>query len=208
MGGALAIFAKTPSLSPVKTRLAADIGISLAETFYALSVESIAEIATAAQTQSKNTLTPYWALAEEKAVNYSQWKKFKRLWTDEGNLGNRLHYIYSTLYKTHDHVMMIGTDSPQLEANLLLDAIKINSEQPKSCIIGPCFDGGFYLFAARIAIPEKVWTNVEYSKTTTLQKLIKELSIYNIEVHLLPKQEDVDTINDLKPLIKSLYTNK
>jgi len=49
MSGALAIFAKTKSLSPVKTRLAADIGKPLAEAFYSLSVEAVAEVAKAKQ---------------------------------------------------------------------------------------------------------------------------------------------------------------
>ncbi len=207
VNGALTIFAKTPSLSPVKTRLAAGIGISFAKAFYALSIESVAEIAKHTQMQSENMLTPYWALAEEQALDYPKWHTFETLWTGEGGLGKRLHHIYSTLRKKNDYVMMIGTDSPQLEPELITSAIKKLAEQPKSCVIGPCPDGGFYLFAAKIPIPEEMWTNVTYSTDTTLQELIKQLSKHDIDVYLLPQQEDIDIVSDIKPLINSLESN-
>lgn len=207
MSVALAIFAKTASLSPVKTRLAVSIGAPLAEAFYALSVESITEVVTAARTQSKKTLIPYWALAEEEAINYPQWQTFQRLWTGDGNLGNRLHNIYSSLRKTHTYVMMIGTDSPQLEPEIITNAIKKLTGQPKSCIIGPCPDGGFYLFAATVPIPKEVWTNVTYSKCTTLQELTKQLEQHEIKVSLLISKGDVDTASNLKPLINALKIN-
>lgn len=207
MNGALAIFAKTASLSPVKTRLAAGIGTPLAEAFYALSVESITEIATVARTQSKNTLIPYWALAEEEAMDCAQWQTFKTLWTGDGGLGDRLHNIYCTLSKTHAYVMMIGTDSPQLEPELITSAIKKLTEQPKSCVIGPCLDGGFYLFAATVPIPEEVWVNVTYSKRTTLQALTKQLTQHGLKVNLLIAKGDVDTASNLKPLIRALKIN-
>lgn len=208
MKGALAIFAKTKNLSPVKTRLADDIGSSLAEAFYTLSVEATAEIAKAAHKQSNSNLIPHWALAEEKAVNLDCWNQFQNLWTGEGDLGMRLHTIYSTLRKKHDYVMLIGTDSPQLEPELLMDAIKKLSEQPKSCIIGPAIDGGFYLFAAGIAIPENVWADVTYSKHTTLEELTEQLAKHKIPVHLLSMQGDIDIAADLKPLMNALEANR
>ena len=206
MSGALAIFAKTPSLSPVKTRLSASIGVPLAQEFYKLSVAAVAEIAK--EVQRNSTLTPYWALAEKEAVELPQWQEFKNIWTGEGGLGARLHNIYSSLHKKHDYVMLIGTDSPQLEPELLVGAATKISEQPESCFIGPATDGGFYLFAAKVPIPRNIWTDVTYSNNTTLHELSGQLAKYNIPVNLLSTQGDVDTANDIWPLMQGLEQNR
>jgi len=208
MNTGLAIFAKTLTLSPVKTRLAADIGVTLAETFYALSLETVTQIVKTAQKQNQNKLISYWALAEEKAVNLACWNKFPALWTGEGDFGKRLHTIYNTLFERYSSVILIGTDSPQLEPVALTSAIKKLQDQSGDCVIGPCPDGGFYLFAAQIPIPEEIWRNVIYSKNTTLQQLSGQLEAHGIKVHLLPMEGDVDTADDLIALINSLATNR
>lgn len=206
MSVAIAIFAKTKSLSPVKTRLAADIGESLAEAFYTLSVEAVAEVVKAAQKQ--NDFIPYWALAEKEAVDYTEWQDLDRIWTGEGDLGKRLHNIYSSLRKKHDYVILIGTDSPQLEPEIITSAIKKFEQQPESCVIGPAHDGGFYLFAAKTSIAEHIWTKVNYSQNTTLEELSSNLAAHSITIQLLSSQGDIDTANDLKPLLNALEANR
>ena len=205
--GALAIFAKTKSLSPVKTRLAADIGKPLAEAFYTFCVAAVTEVVESAQKQSQNDFVPYWALAEEEAVDYKAWQGFHSLWTGEDDLGMRLHRIYNTLRKKHDYVVLLGTDSPQLEPELITSACKKLAQQPERCVIGPALDGGFYLFAAKIPIKRQIWTEVSYSQSQTLAELRSNLAAHGISVELLPLQTDVDTIHDLKPLSHALKTN-
>jgi hypothetical protein len=70
---ALAIFAKTLGVSSVKTRLANEIGVQLAEEFYALSVAAIKEVATVTHRMSEGEIVPHWALAEEQSVDNPQW---------------------------------------------------------------------------------------------------------------------------------------
>jgi len=207
MNGAIAIFAKTKSLSPVKTRLAADIGEPLAEAFYTLSVEAVAEITKTAQKQSDNNFISYWALAEKEALDYKEWQEFSSLWTGEGDLGMRLHTIYSSLRKKHDYVVLIGTDSPQLEPEIIISAIRKLNDQPESCVIGPALDGGFYLFAAKVPITEQIWTKVNYSQSITLEELSSNLAANGITIQLLSSQGDIDTVNDLKPLLNALEAN-
>ena len=208
MSAALAIFAKTKGLSPVKTRLAADIGTDLAEAFYDLSVAATAEMALATQQQSHNAVEPYWALAESHAIDAPQWQMLNTLWTGDGDFGLRLHRVYSTLLTTHEQVVLIGTDSPQLEPERITSALlqlKMQLKmQPKTCVIGPCVDGGFYLFAANTAIPQSVWTQVTYSSESTLRELVSNLKNVGMAVVLLASDGDVDTADDLKPLMQAL----
>ncbi|MFK7867178.1 MAG: DUF2064 domain-containing protein [Alphaproteobacteria bacterium] len=205
---ALAIFAKTIGKSPVKTRLAADIGTAAAEAFYQLSVAATAEIVKAVKDSSQDSIIPYWALAEQEALNDPQWQAwqdFDSIWTGAGDLGMRLDHIYKNLRKKHDLVVIIGTDSPQLDPALILDAIARLKQNQASCIIGPALDGGFYLFAAQIEIARTVWTQLRYSQHDTLAQLTRKLA--PTPIILLDSKRDVDTIDDLPPLFASLTTN-
>ena len=204
MSGAIAIFAKTKTLSPVKTRLAKDIGYSLTEEFYSLCLEAVSEIMHVVQTKSGYDIVPYWALAEQEAIDYQEWQAFDSIWTGEGSLGKRLHHIYSSLREKHEYVMMIGTDSPQLSPHLIINALKKFHAHPESYVVGPAFDGGFYLFIAQKPIPEHIWTNVPYSDKATLKELRFHLTQYGFVEQLLSFETDIDTIYDLKLLQKSL----
>ncbi len=199
----LAMFAKTAELSPVKTRLAAHTSTEFARVFYTLSTNCTANLAQLMQ----NQLTPYWALAEHSALTLPQWQTQSRLWTGEGALGARLHNIYHALQKRHGCAILIGTDSPQLTPANLKQAMDALKRLPNSCVIGPCADGGFYLFGGAIEIPRAVWTNVVYSQPTTLQALSLELTKQRINIHLLPVQTDVDRLADLAPLTRALEAN-
>lgn len=125
MTGALAIFAKTPGLSPVKTRLAADIGIENAEQFYRYSVKCLEELAFNVLRETQGTLVPYWAIGEENGLNDPLWENLDRLWTGDGGLGDRLNHVYAALLKKHDHVILIGTDSPQMSSGRIIGAHEI-----------------------------------------------------------------------------------
>ncbi|MBI3580492.1 MAG: DUF2064 domain-containing protein [Nitrospinae bacterium] len=204
MNGALAVFAKTPGLSPVKTRLAADVGARLAEKFYRLSLAAAEEVAARVRDLSEGAIRPVWALAERNGGGEGSRKSFPSIWTGDGDLGKRLHSVYSSLFKNHDYVMMMGTDSPQLEPSLILEAGRIIFENPESCVVGPSHDGGFYLFGGKIPIPESAWTGVAYSTNSTLRELARNLESQNIPVRLISEQGDVDSARDLKTLMNAL----
>jgi len=202
MTGAIAIFVKTPGLSPVKTRLADSISKDRAEQFFLMCVKVVEEIAFEAHKLSQGSLKPYWAVAEEEGVTASYWHKFDILWTGEGDLGQRLSHVYSTLLEQHDYVLLIGADSPLLTPQLLLHASQ-QARKSDHCIIGPTFDGGFYLFGCRLPIPEDLWTNIPYSVTNT-SKILKEKLADIGEVEFLPPLLDIDTNDELQQLIPLL----
>ncbi len=202
--GALAIFAKTIGLSRVKTRLAISTGTLFAQEFYSLSLGAVEEVAAALRTETGGAVIPYWAVAEEAGRRHVRWNSFPVISTGDGGLGPRLHTVYSGRLKEHGYVMMIGTDSPLLTPALLKEAMLKLSAFPDSAVIGPCPDGGFYLFAARIPVPENVWTSVEYSARSTLKELTGSLKRAGIVVRLIRELGDVDTVEDLPALLGGL----
>lgn len=194
MSAAIAVFAKTPELSPIKTRLAAGIGNDLAAEFYQLCLEIAEELL------SKAPLTPYWAIAEEEGLSDGRWQNMDRIWTGEGGLGDRLHHVYATLRKDYDTVLLIGTDSPQLAAQHIEQAISHLSKH-KGFVIGQALDGGFYLFGSNVAIPRSVWTKTPYSVSNTSQMLAEKLTGLG-NIHYLETLTDVDIASDLAVLLR------
>lgn len=193
---ALAVFVKTPGLSPIKTRLAKDIGESRALNIYekCLSVtqSKISKIAVNSQT----TLVPYWAIAEKEGLSSPYWKSWKRICQGEGELGDRLNKVYNELLGEFDGVILMGADSPLFPDQELLNGISWLAKNELGALIGPTLDGGYYVFGSRKPIPESVWTSVPYSSENTLDAFLKLLP-ENLENHFLSKHWDVDTQTDL-----------
>lgn len=193
MTTAIATFAKTPSLSPVKTRLAKTIGTDLALKFYLLSLSAVKGIVNKVDAQ------PYWAIAEKDGIKNPLWADYKALYTEEGCLGLRQHYIYEKLLSEHDRVILIGSDTPQISKNLLDDAII--ALDTNDFVIGPASDGGYYLFGGRLSLPAKTWTSVPWSSHLTRERLE---ALLPTKAHHLPTLTDVDTQQDLHLVTKEM----
>jgi rSAM/selenodomain-associated transferase 1 len=185
MTTAIAIFVKTPTLSPVKTRLAATIGKKKAMEFYGLCLNAVRE------TVEKLDATPFWAVGEESGLINPLWQDFNRLYTGGGGLGERQHYIYQTLQAKYDRVILIGADVPQLSRTLLQEAI--TGLDKHNFVIGPARDGGYYLFGGRTPVHKDIWMAVPYSVSGTRKKL--ESLLPSTQMHL-PLLTDVDTEDD------------
>lgn len=194
---AIAIFVKTPGLTPVKTRLAADIGVQKAEAFYKKSLHI-----TQHQLNQLNeqVFAPHWAITEREGLNHRCWASFPTLFQGEGGLGQRLHRIYSLLIKQYNFVLLAGSDSPQIEADSYTQAHKDLCQY--DFVMGPTDDGGFYLFGGRREVPKDIWLSTPYSTKTTSQRLIQQIEKKIGTLKTLPKLFDIDTIAELKKLVQ------
>ena len=191
---AIAIFVKTPGLSPLKTRLAATLGRRTAEAIYRLCVGAV-ELTV----KSIDTAVPYWAVAEHEGLSYPLWQGLASLHTGPGGLGQCQHHIYQTLLQRYQQVLLIGADCPQLSANRLREAIA--ALQTHSFVVGPALDGGYYLFAGRRSLEREFWDNVPYSRTDTADKLLSSLPD---KAALLTPMTDLDRESDLAQLRREL----
>ena len=195
MKGALAVFVKTPELSPVKTRLAAQVGkaaaVAVYDEFLKLSAKMMRDIQTA-----DSEISPFWAVGEEVGVNSKRWCDFPAMYTGAGGLGKRLNHIYATLQKKYGRVALVGSDCPQLQAASVLDSLQ---QARGKAVIGPASDGGFYLFAAARRITATSWTTVSYSQDDTLKQLLKNLQ--GMQTSFLEPLCDVDDLASLKAAI-------
>jgi glycosyltransferase A (GT-A) superfamily protein (DUF2064 family) len=203
----LAIFAKTPGVSPVKTRLAVTIGQELAEEFYKLSIKATASLGKALK-KAVPEIEIYWAVAEEECLNFDFWKDFKTLPQGNGMLGERLSFVYDQLLRKHQTVCFIGSDSPHLDSvELSKHIMDLNNDCQHKFMIGETSDGGFYFFGGRSPISKKVWSSVEYSSATTCFELCDRLKFFG-PISFMKKDFDIDYLADLLKYKKSDFSIK
>ncbi len=198
MSAALAIFVKTPGLSPLKTRLANDIGTERAERFHRLAAAAVAEVAAA-----QPGIEPYWAVAEERALGHSLWCEFPTIWQGNGGLGTRLDLVCNGLQSRHGRVLLIGADAPQITGELLHQAQRALDDPATPFVLGRAADGGFWLFGTRSPIATGLWQDIVYSRNDTAEQLLKRLHAHG-NAALLPTMTDADRGRDLPALIAAL----
>jgi uncharacterized protein len=191
-----AIFVKTPGLSPIKTRLAFDIGRKLAEEFHLRACRASAQVLRAVGPG----IVPYWAVAEESAVVEAQWKGFPGIWQGEGGLAERLAFIYGSLQERHGAALLLGADTPQMTP-CALQRVLDQIEQAKSrFVIGPAADGGFWLFAGRTPVSKEIWASVTYSQARTCAELTAALTVGGASHLYTEPLRDVDCLEDMRAL--------
>ena len=117
---AVAIFVKTPDYSPIKTRLARDIGEEQAVAIY-LRLLAIVE-QRVLDAVGSGAIDGYFAVAEQDAMEDPLWRSMPVLGQGEGGLGARLSKIYTELGERYQRVVLIGADCPELTSELMLKA--------------------------------------------------------------------------------------
>ncbi len=196
---AIAIFVKTPGLSPVKTRLAEGIGEAGAIEFYRQCAAAVLAVA-----RSADVGPVYWALAEATPEAIGHWRDEAEIIPQGGgDLGQRMGGVMNTLIDRHGSGMLLGADAPQLDAGQLRRAAQwLEGTNPRN-VIGPARDGGFWTFGSNHARPMKRWTCITYSRPDTLEQFVQSMD-GKAEWLKLPTLTDLDTAADLAPLAVEL----
>lgn len=205
MSTGLAIFVKTPGRSPVKTRLAADLGAEFAAAWHRRAAAVVAAVARETERRSPagNPLCAYWAVAEAAAIAGRDWPGFDNLAQGSGGLGERMAGVYRQLFEHHRAGLLIGADAPQICSDDLLAAAEWLGDPSPRFVIGPARDGGFWLFGGNRPLPLSVWTRVAYSQADTARRFAEGLAGQGEWLHL-PMRCDLDHASDLPAVLDEL----
>ena len=194
MSCGVAIFVKTPSLSPVKTRLWPGLGQPRARALYLASASAVASVAEAAQ--RGGSVQAYWAVAEDVALTADAWRGLPQLPQGEGSLGERMAQVYRLLRQQHRGAVLIGADTPQLVAAALARAAQwLESDEPQ-LVIGRAQDGGFWLFGGNAELPERAWLAPRYSTAGAADEFVAAMQGHGRWLQL-ETLRDIDTVGDL-----------
>ena len=209
MGRTLGIFAKFPEAGRVKTRLAAVVGEAaaarLAEAFL------LDTLAAARQLNCER-----WVAYAPDEDGVRDWFGDRagsgdRLWPQPaGDLGARLSAFFrERLTGPASRVVVIGSDSPSLPVEWVQEAF----ERLAQCdvVIGPAWDGGYYLLALRggpildrginaRSWPAALFEGIAWSGPEVLEQTAAAVRAAGRSLELLAPWYDVDTAEDLRRL--------
>jgi len=194
MSCGVAIFVKTPSLSPAKTRLWPGLGRPRAQALYLAAAGAVASVAEAAQRDG--CVQAYWAVAEDLRLTADAWRGLPQLPQGHGSLGERMAQVYRLLRRQHRGAVLIGADTPQLVAAALERAGHwLQSDEPR-LVIGRATDGGFWLFGGNADLPESAWLEPRYSTAATADEFVAAMQGHGRWLQL-ETLRDIDTVDDL-----------
>lgn len=190
MDSILLVFQKNPELGKVKTRLAATVG----------DVKAI-EIYLQLISHTKRVID---TISVEKQIWYSSWVEHNDEWnlksyskfTQKGSdLGNRMSFAFENAFKDWDvnKVIIIGTDCVEISTSIIQDAFE--SLDSNDFVIGPAYDGGYYLFGMN-TFHHEVFEQIKWSSDTVYDSTLKRINTLGKNVFVLPKLNDVDTFDD------------
>lgn len=193
---ALVIFAKAPRPGAVKTRLARDVGHQRAAEIYR---RMGAEIVSAVRDGPYDTIVCFDPPDAEAEM---------RTWLDdaeadsvlrfrpqaEGDLGTRLIEAVRDAFHQADHVCVIGTDAPAVDANVVASGFR--ALETANCVIGPATDGGYYLIGLTRSHPQ-VFERIDWSTPKVLAQTLDRAAALGLSVETLSPLSDVDVFHDL-----------
>ena len=111
------------------------------------------------------------------------------------SLGDRMNDAVSLTFDIgFQHVVVIGTDCPELTADHLADAFR--SLHDSDVVVGPAVDGGYYLIGMRKHCPE-LFREVDWGTDYVLEQTLRNAQRINASVHSLSRLSDVDFPEDL-----------
>lgn len=112
-----------------------------------------------------------------------------------GNLGERLQRATSEQFSRGARsVAVIGTDCPELDARLVMEAFELLRE--KTVVFGPAKDGGYYLIGLRTPMP-KIFQGIAWGTGSVLAQSLAAARQAGFEPALMRELSDVDEPADL-----------
>jgi uncharacterized protein len=191
----LLFFIKNPGRGKVKTRLASAIGDKTAAKLYRRFLLEMLF------TLNRGTFLFYLCFHPENSLNdLKDWLGDHYLYTPQmgENLGQRMKNGFVEAFSMNfKRVVLIGSDIPDLPLEFIEEAF--NSLGEKDAVIGPSFDGGYYLIGFRDkTFSPKVFEGIPWGTEKVFEETMKVLEKERLTVHTLQLLRDIDTIEDLK----------
>jgi rSAM/selenodomain-associated transferase 1 len=190
----LGLFAKQPAPGAVKTRMTGGDGARGARVAMAFLQDTIGRLSGVAARR----VLAYSPPGAEEALRELAGSRFDLTPQGNGDLGQRLaRFVADRQAEGASAVVVVGTDSPTLPVDLVQQAF-VELRQA-DVVLGPAFDGGYYLVGCGQRLPP-IFENVDWSSAAVLRQTVAALSDPQWRLALLPPWYDVDTPQDWEML--------
>ncbi len=192
----IVIFAKAPIAGKVKTRLIPALG--------EIGAARLADdmlVATVGEAEATGLAVELCASPDPSSP---EWQPFLPgiSCTDQGagDLGERLARAASRVTGAGEHILLVGTDCPQLDRDRLRAAAEMLAT--KDVVIHPAEDGGYVLLGLRRFDPS-IFSGIAWSTASVAAETIAHIEALGWSLHVGETLRDVDEPDDLAHLPES-----
>lgn len=184
---ALIIMIKNPELGKAKTRIASTAGDEEALRIYKLLLTHTREV-------TVNTDVDKYLYYSDSIVNdeWSDQEFYKRVQSD-GDLGQRLRSAFTELAEAYDKMIVIGSDCVEITPAHIMSAVSALDQ--KDIVIGPVYDGGYYLLGMNGYHPEVI-TDIEWSTDVVAAQTLSKAESKGLSHHKIEMLHDIDYHED------------
>ena len=190
-------FVKYPEQGKVKTRLSAEIGAVAAVELYRSFILDVLSMLEKSGIQFQICFSP-----ENSREKFIEWlgDAYSYMPQQGEDLGQRMeNALRQAFVQGFSRAVLIGSDIPDLTVELMKEAF--SSLRTHDAVIGPAFDGGYYLIGFnRDTLLSEVFEGIEWSTDTVFAETLKRMEDADLKVHQLPQRRDIDTLTDLRNL--------
>ena len=192
------VFVRHPEPGNVKTRLAKAYDDQFAAELYGYFVDDLLEALERGSYRLEIAFTP---AEKESEIRRRFGGRFSYTPQEGEGLGERMENAFRTCFaRGCAATILIGSDSPDLTADLIEEAF-LALENEQDAVVGPAFDGGYYLIGFRSAtFDPEVFREIPWGENTVCNKTVNRLHTRGYRIHLMPAWHDIDTEEDLAAL--------
>lgn len=207
---ALVIFAKAPVPGQVKTRLCPALTEDEAATLHGSFVLDTLERTKAAAATFKLSFDRVLACAPSSTHVFFRIMEARHgvtLLDQEGDdLGARMRHTFDQLFaRGYRQICLVGTDVPSLPLTHYRDAFAGLTRHDLT--LGPANDGGYYLIGMTRPHPA-LFEHIPWSTDQVLTLTEQKAAAAGLKTALLPRWNDIDTLEDLQGLMDDCIADK
>ena len=193
----LAVMCKKPQRGSVKTRIAATLGDVVAAELYRCSVADT--LAMALSVQGVTHVLSYAPPTSESRRYFEKTAPSFALVPQQGaTLGERIVGTLASLFNDYSPVLLIGSDSPDLPAELITRALQA-LRSGADVVLGPAQDGGYYLVGLN-SMCSSLFERIDWSTGAVAQQTRERAARAGLNLFSLPCWHDLDNVSDLQAL--------
>ena len=115
----------------------------------------------------------------------------------EGNsLGERMYGAFRRAFRECRRAVLIGSDTPDLPPALVQEAFR--SLKTHDAVIGPAFDGGYYLIGfSSDSLLTEAFRGLPWGSARVFELTRRIFEEHGLTFHVLPRWRDIDEYDDL-----------
>lgn len=193
----LAVFARTPVVGQVKTRLSPPLTAEQALQLHrALVEDTLDHLARIERPGIERLVLFSEPLSEEHTLHVPPgWSTTVQA---SGGLGERLASLFYTGFRRGvTRLVVLGSDSPTVPPEVIHEAF--DDLEHRQAVIGPAEDGGYYLLGCSQWIPE-LFQSIDWGTPLVLEQTLSVLEGKKVPYATLIRWYDIDRSEDLDKL--------